>query len=169
MSLLALCPGCARHVKRAEHACPFCQSPLEAVEGASDAFDEQPARMSRSAILLAGAALVAGCNLTQSANIYGAPPPRAEPDVSQPVAAIYGGPPPVLVAPTPAPADAGAPPTPATNDGGAAPVAAIYGGPPPPVRRHDRSTRSHEPEPTPPHPIAVPAYGAPPPNNRPPM
>lgn len=118
MFSLALCSGCSRHVKRADAACPFCGAPLAATDASPAVVDEEAPRLSRSAMLLAGAAMVAGCNLTQSAAIYGGPPPRpaAQAD-AQAFAAIYGGPPQMFadaaVAPTPPPAPAyGLPPQP---------------------------------------------------------
>lgn len=118
MFTLALCSGCSRHVKRVDSACPFCGAPLEATDAPIAVVDEEAPRLSRSAMLLAGAAMVAGCNLTQTAAVYGGPPPRpvAQSDVPA-FASIYGGPPQMFadaaVAPTPPPAPAyGLPPQP---------------------------------------------------------
>jgi hypothetical protein len=156
MSPLALCPGCSRHVKRTDPACPFCAAPLDAVPSAA-AFDEESPRISRSAMILAGAAMVAGCNLTQPANIYGGPPPPpAAQDAGQGVAAIYGGPPPMF-------ADAAMAPSPP-------PAVPAYGAPPPvpptPPVPPDAGATGHAAHhhathatPTPPHPMPMPAYG----------
>lgn len=155
-ALLAPCPGCARHVMRSERACPFCAAPLEG-DPSSAHIDEEPSRISRSALLLAGAAMVAGCNLTSpSVAVYGAPspPPAAASQDVPSMAAIYGAPPSSLV-------DAAMTPMP--------PPAPIYGLPPPlpappqvdasaPVDAH-AAPRHHAPVPPRREHIPVPAYG----------
>ncbi len=161
---LAPCPKCSRHVKRTDAACPFCATALPAYASVDDATELEGPRLSRSAMLLVGAATVAaGCNLfNPMANIYGGPP-TPPPDAARandPVAAVYGGPPPIMQPPVPQQTDAGAPQPDAARPDAAQPVATIYGGPPPPVQP-DPSHRHHAhqtPAPTP-HPIPVPAYG----------
>ncbi len=73
MPHLAPCPGCARHVRVDERACPFCASQLD-LSGVP-APRPVPGRLSRAALFALGAALTAGgidgC-ATQSA-AYGAP------------------------------------------------------------------------------------------------
>src|SRR5262245_48253338 len=59
MSCLAPCPGCNRHIGTDETACPFCSATLP------DSFRCQPrpqprGRLSRAAMMAAGAALLGG-------------------------------------------------------------------------------------------------------------
>lgn len=73
---LAPCPACSRHVKLTDARCPFCASalPPELAAGVSQHSPEPP-RLSRSAMLLAGAAFAVGCDrYTSTAEIYGSPP-----------------------------------------------------------------------------------------------
>lgn len=111
MQLLAVCLGCGRHVRRAEPACPFCAAP-RAPDGPDRLIEEPVLRRSRSAMLLAGAAIVAGCQ-AQRLTPDAAPSPDAlmeapRPVYGGPVAPVYGAPmPPPDVAP-PVPADAAA-------------------------------------------------------------
>ena len=155
-ALLAPCPGCSRHVMRDARACPFCASPLES-DPTRAHLDEEPPRVSRSAMLLASAAMVAGCNLTSAPVVtpaYGAPAPPSlvSPDVPS-MAAIYGAPPSSLVdaamapIPSPAPAYGLPPPLPEPPQPDAsAPVDAHA-----PSRRHAPPQRREV--------IPVPAYG----------
>lgn len=108
MAALVTCPSCARHVRSSETACPFCSVALP--ERASDAAPASPftGRLTRAALVFAGAAAVAACGKTAD---------RGELAVS-----AYGGPPIILpeAGPTTSPSaethDAGAP-----KDSGAAP------------------------------------------------
>lgn len=119
MQILTVCPGCSRHVRATDPTCPFCAAALAPCDAQPGVVEEEPVRLSRSAMLLAGAAMVAGCNLTQSAAIYGGPPPRPATDDVQAIAAIYGGPPQMF-------ADASTPPPPPPR-----PPLPAYGAPPP--------------------------------------
>lgn len=72
MTCLAPCPACNRHVSAHEAACPFCAAALP------DTFRCQPARvvaagrLSRAAMIAAGAALMsASCN--NATPVYGVP------------------------------------------------------------------------------------------------
>jgi hypothetical protein len=108
MQLLSVCLGCGRHVRRAERVCPFCAT-ARAPDGPDRSVDEPVLRRSRSAMLLAGAAIVAGCQ-AQRLTPDAAPSPDAameapRPAYGAPVAPIYGGPVPPPEAP-PAPPDA---------------------------------------------------------------
>jgi hypothetical protein len=69
------CPACARHIRGAERACPFCQAALPEGFGvcsgarASRAAQGRPA--SRAALLFVGAAAAAGCGGSVDANTSG--------------------------------------------------------------------------------------------------
>ena len=74
---LSPCPVCSRHVKVTDTRCPFCECalPSERTESLPSSASE-PLRLSRSAMLLAGAALAVGCDrYTSTAEVYGSPPP----------------------------------------------------------------------------------------------
>ncbi len=107
------CSSCARHVRATETTCPFCTSALTACADTSE--PTTTARLSRAAIVLAGAAALAGCGKESGiAPVYGGPPPvQLGADGGRPdntgLAPAYGGPPEVYPAPTPASTDAGAP------------------------------------------------------------
>ncbi len=109
MALIA-CPGCARHVRRTETSCPFCELALDL-----SAAPERPvprSRLSRSAALAFGAALstqLAGC------------PAGPERDAGHPDASDQGD------SPSPGEPDAPAENDAGPEDGGVAP---LYGGPP---------------------------------------
>ncbi len=146
---LVLCSGCARHVKAADAACPFCGAARAASMDAPD--DDAPLRLSRSALLLAGVAALAACNTATLAPspAYGAPPPSIPRDnEGHVVAPIYGGPPPVFLPPSTPDA------SPASPVDAAAPV--------------DASARPHRRHPAPPpnHAMPIPAYGVAPPPDR---
>jgi len=139
MQLLAVCLGCGRHVRRAERACPFCAAP-RAPDGPDRLVEEPALRRSRSAMLLAGAAIVAGCQ-AQRLTPDASPPPDALMEAPRPV---YGGPPvPAYGMPVP-------PPDPSPPDAAAAPDASS----PQRARRRfeTRTPRRRESMP-------VPAYG----------
>lgn len=78
---LEACPGCGRHVKASETACPFCRATL------------------RLAALGGAVAIATGCTLVTATPVYGAPAPvssptpsaSATPPVAQP---LYGAMPP---------------------------------------------------------------------------
>ena len=89
---LVPCSACSRHVKTNEHVCPFCGAPRAAGTGAdTHAIGLSPTAqgLSRAALLIAGAAVIAACGKESSA---------LRPD--GPSAAVYGGPP-VMVDPSP--------------------------------------------------------------------
>lgn len=107
---LTPCSSCARLVRIADAACPFCGAAIER----TDASSAVAKHLSRAAMLVGAAAIGVACGGV-SEPVYGAPvPPDAAADASPdgPVA-MYGGP----------PVDGGLD---AAPDG---PVAA-YGGPP---------------------------------------
>jgi hypothetical protein len=144
MSQLHPCPSCARHVKKAESACPFCGAAIALAGVAPRARPTQ--RMGRAATFAFSAAVgmsVTACGGTTpgpDANtsidsgvspLYGGPPDDAGSDGG--LVAMYGGPPVDsgvgVDSGGPAPAY-GAPPDDAgTQDSGAG--AALYGAPPP--------------------------------------
>lgn len=65
-SPLVPCPGCSRHVRAAEPACPFCAAPL------GPAVDRAPSGAQATRVVVAlAAALTAGASL---AACYGGPP-----------------------------------------------------------------------------------------------
>lgn len=102
---LVPCSACSRHVKTNEHVCPFCRAPRAAGAGAdTPAIGLSPTAqgLSRAALLIAGAAVIAACGKESSA---------LRPD--GPSAAVYGGPP-VMVDPSPT----AAPSVSAKADGG---------------------------------------------------
>lgn len=161
---LAVCSECSRHVKRGEATCPFCATPLVVDDATVMPLDESGPRVSRSAMLLAGAAVAAGCNLFQSAAIYGGPPtpsPVAQ-DAPAVMATIYGGPPSLFadaaVAPTP-------PPMPLPAYGIALSPTPEPPTPPPPTApdasapHHSRDAHHGSHAPPDRHAVPVPAYG----------
>ncbi len=69
MSSLVLCPGCARHVKSDETACPFCQGALVPKQDrgvcAGPCSGHRFPRLGRAALVAAGAALLCtSCQLS---------------------------------------------------------------------------------------------------------
>lgn len=120
---LVPCSGCARHVHDSERVCPFCGGSVAATTvGGELSFG----RLSRAALILAGATAVAACGKSS-------PPNGPDTTIAQP----YGAPPmPRDAEPTPIAGDAGA--TTATGtpppvaDAGPTPtaIAAPYGAPP---------------------------------------
>ncbi len=63
MSHLIACPGCARHLRVSESACPFCSAPLDADLRARPAPRPPAMRLSRAALFALGtgaAALASG-------------------------------------------------------------------------------------------------------------
>ena len=73
MSRFQPCPSCARHVRSEDLSCPFCQaamptpSPTSAPGGASVATAAPRVRMSRIAVLAAGATLMGAAASCDSA------------------------------------------------------------------------------------------------------
>lgn len=68
MSPLVPCPGCARHVRAAERACPFCDSALP-TDLAASAVPAATTRMKRAAVFTFATSLaLAGCGSTTTSN-----------------------------------------------------------------------------------------------------
>lgn len=72
MSSLVLCPGCGRHVKSDDTACPFCQailvSPPIAKACQGPCSGHRSPRLGRAALMAAGAALLcAACGRSTTA------------------------------------------------------------------------------------------------------
>ena len=77
MSVLVPCPGCSRHVRASESACPFCSAALPS-DLANRAVPAANRRLSRAAAFTFATTLaVAGAGATEAcssgAAIYGAP------------------------------------------------------------------------------------------------
>jgi hypothetical protein len=70
MSHLAPCPTCHRHVEVVESACPFCAAVLSESFRAQPAPVPPPRRLSRAAMMAAGATLLGACSAVP---VYGAP------------------------------------------------------------------------------------------------
>lgn len=92
-SHLVPCPGCSRHVRAREAACPFCRAALSDVVRASSPPRRVVARFSRAGMIAAGATAVAiaatGCGGTDVATSDDA---ATSPDVGEMFDASYGGP-----------------------------------------------------------------------------
>src|SRR3954454_702148 len=78
MSSLVLCPGCGRHVRSDDTACPFCQAALVSQPSANacqgPCCGHLSPRLSRAALMAAGAALLcAACGRSTFA-AYGTSP-----------------------------------------------------------------------------------------------
>ena len=108
MSCLAPCPACKRHVATDETTCPFCAAALPDSFREALSCRKPPGRLSRAAMLAAGAALI-GVEACSGASAYGTNPiPDAGADTSTndgSAVALYGA------APAPlenAPAEEGA-------------------------------------------------------------
>jgi hypothetical protein len=114
MSCLSPCPGCNRHIGTDETACPFCSSALP------DSFRCQPrpqprGRLSRAAIVAAGAALLGAEACSTAVPEYGAVfPMDAGADTTMDGSTMDGGPVALYGAAPPAfeqaPAETGVPP-----------------------------------------------------------
>jgi hypothetical protein len=92
LAALVPCPSCARHVRVLEEACPFCGNPFTAMPIAR-AFATTPplsGRLSRAAMVLAGATALAGCG-KEPTIVDPAPKPTSTDNA--PMAVLYGGPP----------------------------------------------------------------------------
>jgi hypothetical protein len=78
MSSLVLCPGCGRHVKSDDRACPFCQAAL--VSEAASVVCQGPCsghrspRLGRAALMTAGAALLCAACGRSTFSAYGTSP-----------------------------------------------------------------------------------------------
>jgi hypothetical protein len=76
MSSLVLCPGCGRHVKSEETACPFCQAALVPQQHRGVCMGpcsgHQFPRLGRAALAVAGAALLCTSCLLSGGSAYGA-------------------------------------------------------------------------------------------------
>lgn len=98
-SHLSACPGCSRHVRVSESACPFCGATLSGAFRAAAAPAATPVGLGRAALYALGAtslAVAAAC----SSNVqpaYGGPPypyidAAPDADAGSP-APVYGAPP----------------------------------------------------------------------------
>jgi hypothetical protein len=78
MKSLVLCPGCDRHVKSDDTACPFCQAALVpkaasvACQGPCTGHRSQ--RLGRAALMTAGAALLCAACWRSTFSAYGTSP-----------------------------------------------------------------------------------------------
>jgi predicted small lipoprotein YifL len=129
--MLKICEACRRHIKADSSSCPFCRG----------RFGDARVAVVGAAVALAA---LAGCGEKTPA----AETPHAEVPVgsatartTEPIAAMYGGPPPPDVSAEPVPSAVPHPPI------------AIYGAPPAPVPPSPRTTSQP----------SAPAYGGPPP------
>ena len=75
MKSLALCPGCARHVKPDETVCPFCQGALVPQQDqgvcVGPCSGHRFPRLGRAALAAAGAALLCTSCLPSGGAMYG--------------------------------------------------------------------------------------------------
>ena len=75
MKSLALCPGCARHVKPDETVCPFCQGALAPKQDqgvcVGPCSGHRFPRLGRAALVAAGAALLCTSCLPSGGSAYG--------------------------------------------------------------------------------------------------
>lgn len=101
---LVPCPGCERHVRSADPACPFCGRSIAGVEPR----ELGPLPMSRAAAVFLGAVAVAGCH-------------KEPQEAPAPDASSFGPPEPTIATPVTPPSDT----TPTSNAGTPA-----YGAPP---------------------------------------
>jgi len=78
MSSLVLCPGCGRHVKSDDTACPFCRAAVapEAVPAACQGpcSGHRSPRVGRAALMAAGAALLCSACWRSTSSAYGTSP-----------------------------------------------------------------------------------------------
>jgi hypothetical protein len=113
MSCLAACPACNRHVSTHETACPFCEAALPESLRCQPACVAPPGRLSRAALMAAGAALMgASCGTPLPA--YGGvifPDAGADTSTDAVNVPIYGGAAPALEQT----ANQSTPPTPRKN------------------------------------------------------
>jgi hypothetical protein len=73
MSNFVPCPACNRHVLSAETACPFCTTALPESLRLQIPAPRPPGRLSRAALLAAGAALMGAEACSNAVPVYGAP------------------------------------------------------------------------------------------------
>jgi hypothetical protein len=73
MSNFVPCPVCNRHVLSAETACPFCTAALPESLRLQTPAPRPPGRLSRAALLAAGAALMGAEACSNAVPVYGAP------------------------------------------------------------------------------------------------
>ena len=76
VSSLAPCPGCSRHLKPEESACPFCGAALVVPRCSGRCAGSLPPRLRQAALAAAGAALL-GAACQSGTNVmppYGTPP-----------------------------------------------------------------------------------------------
>jgi len=73
MSNFVPCPACNRHVLSAEIACPFCTAALPESLRLQTPAPRPPGRLSRAALLAAGAALMGAEACSTAVPVYGAP------------------------------------------------------------------------------------------------
>src|SRR6185436_5161277 len=73
MSNFVPCPSCNRHVLSAETACPFCTAALPESLRLQTPAPRPPGRLSRAALLAAGAALMGAEACSAPTPVYGAP------------------------------------------------------------------------------------------------
>jgi hypothetical protein len=96
MSHLAPCPVCNRHVDVGESACPFCAAGLAESFRAQPAPAAPPRRLSRAAMMAAGATLMgaAACNSNDAIGSTPATDGAVATDAYRPVPGpVYGSPP----------------------------------------------------------------------------
>ena len=78
MSSLVPCPGCGRHVKSDDTACPFCQASLASQPSANacqgPCCGHRAPRLSRAALMAAGAALLCAACGRSTFPAYGTSP-----------------------------------------------------------------------------------------------
>ena len=119
-SHLSACPGCSRHVRVSESACPFCGATLSAAFRAAAAPAATPVGLGRAAVYALGAtslAVAAACSGSVPAPTADAGAGDAQDEAMN---AAYGGPPPSAE-------DAGPGDAAAADMGSPAP---LYGAPP---------------------------------------
>ena len=75
MSHFVPCPACNRHVMSTETACPFCTAAMPECFCAQTPAPRPPGRLSRAAMLAAGAALLGAEACNTATPVYGAPAP----------------------------------------------------------------------------------------------
>jgi hypothetical protein len=73
MSHFVPCPSCGRHVLSAETACPFCTGALPESLRVQKPAPRPPGRLSRAALMAAGAALMGAEACGNAVPVYGAP------------------------------------------------------------------------------------------------
>ncbi|MEZ4224381.1 MAG: hypothetical protein R3B13_25755 [Polyangiaceae bacterium] len=144
---LVPCPSCERHLRVDESSCPFCATAVSFPHAPPDAVRWSDTRLSRSARVALGAAMVTALDGCASAPKRGGPPPP--PTAGEPVEITE-----------PEPTDPNQPDPEAPPDAGA--VAPLYGEPgPPPDEGTMRPKYGAPPPPDDPGNVR-PLYGVPP-------